>query len=288
MKVTTVNPLETARAPVPRPRIWPRIWMGVWLALLLVALIHLVEAFTWSRVVHTRELTFRSSAVPKALDGYVIALIADLHYIDLDQLNGVAASVTHRKADLFAIVGDFPNDAARTRKCAEILATAQTTDGSFVVQGNHDYDNDLFAICEKNGITPLAENGVALDRVPLYVCGVTDYWYGLTDAATATKEKPDGSFCLMLSHNPDVSVEQDCSEVDLMLSGHTHGGQATMFGLWKPFLGKVTKYPSLFGGGFARTERGTDVFTTKGVGQYRSLPRIFAPPELVFLTLRSA
>lgn len=258
-------------------------------ATVIVGAIHGIEAFTRGRIVQMRDETYTSSAVPPALDGYVIAFMSDVHNIDFDQLQQVADDVTSRGVDLLAIGGDFAENPDRARRCVEIISSIQTTDGRFGVQGNHDTTgNAILSVYRDNGITPLANEGTLLDRVPLYISGVTDLWHGRSDTAAATADRPSGAFSLMLSHNPDVAIDMDCANVDLMLSGHTHGGQVTLFGLWRPLLRSVTNYPAQFGGGWAHIEGSPDVYVTKGVGQAKTAPRVFAPPEVVFITLRSA
>lgn len=77
--------------------------------------------------------------------------------------------------------------------------------------------------------------------------------------------------------------------IDLVLSGHTHNGQITFFGIPLYLLrGSITSYGMRFGYGFAESKDGVPVFTSNGIGDYYTVPRIFARPEVVIFTMRSA
>jgi predicted MPP superfamily phosphohydrolase len=79
---------------------------------------------------------------------------------------------------------------------------------------------------------------------------------------------------------------QPTAGVDLILSGHTHGGQITFFGLPLYLLrGSITDYGTRFAHGFAYSADGVPVFTSSGVGPYFNIPRIFARPEVVIFTM---
>lgn len=104
-------------------------------------------------------------------------------------------------------------------------------------------------------------------------------------------EIPREAFTIMLMHNPDYAMRQDTTGIDLILAGHTHGGQITFFGLWAPSLwpwDHITAYGHKFMRGWAKDNQDTDMFVTRGLGTYLNTPRVFAPPEVVLLTLRNA
>jgi len=73
--------------------------------------------------------------------------------------------------------------------------------------------------------------------------------------------------------------------VDIVLSGHTHGGQVTLFGLWVPYM--PSDYGQKYSGGFAKTAY-TAVYVTRGIGMTFLPIRFFARPEITVLTLKSA
>lgn len=84
-------------------------------------------------------------------------------------------------------------------------------------------------------------------------------------------------------------MQQDMSKVDLTLSGHTHGGQATFFGIWAPRLAwpGISDYGEKFKVGWAISQSGTPVYVSRGTGSIYGvfggydipIPRVFARPE---------
>lgn len=97
-------------------------------------------------------------------------------------------------------------------------------------------------------------------------------------------------FCILLSHNPDFIEEINTDKVDLMLSGHTHGGQVTIFGLYAPIMPSAWK-PHLKNTGQKyrygwKELNGVQLYVTTGVGMGKFPFRFFAPPEIVEITLK--
>ncbi len=163
-------------------------------------------------------------------------------------------------------------------------------DGVYGVEGNHDRRKTLFAAHAENGIVTLQNSGVRVAD-GLYVAGTEDYWNGKPDFETAAAGAASGDFVLMLTHNADATMHHDTSMADLILSGHTHGGQITVFGAFAPALWKfvgVTEFGQKFMGGMTKDASGTDVFVSKGTGNYTMVPRVFARPQVIYITLKSA
>ncbi|HCC35478.1 MAG TPA: metallophosphoesterase, partial [Ruminococcaceae bacterium] len=164
-----------------------------------------------------------------------------------------------------------------------------TTDGIYGVEGNHDNHVELFAVMEKYGMVPLSNNGVCV-RDGLFVAGVEDLWNREPDVAKATRAADDGDFVLLLSHNPDVTMKQNTDNADLILSGHTHGGYVTLFGLFAPALvwsNDITEYGDDFMSGWAKSRDGTDIYISNGTGYFEATPRVFARPQVILLALRT-
>ena len=121
------------------------------------------------------------------------------------------------------------------------------------------------------------------------MAGVHDLWNRNPDVKAAVAGADADDFILLLSHNPDVSMLQSTTGVDLILSGHTHGGQITFFGIPLYLLrGSITNYGMRFANGFAESRDGVPVYTSNGVGEYYTVPRVFARPEAVIFTMRNA
>ena len=145
----------------------------------------------------------------------------------------------------------------------------------------------VFAAMEKHEITSLSNSGIPV-REHLFVAGVEDLWNRSPNIAKATEGAGKSDFVLLLSHNPDVTMKQSTTHVDLVLSGHTHGGYATLFGFLAPALAwsdSITEYGQRFMSGWAKSRDGVDVFVSNGAGYLTVLPRVFARPQVIFITL---
>jgi len=137
---------------------------------------------------------------------------------------------------------------------------------------------------ETYGITPLPNEGRHI-RDNFYLAGVEDI-SRQANISGATENALEDDFILLLAHNPDISMMQNTNGIDLILSGHTHGGQITFFGIWAPYLtftNHITNYGQRFRSGWSESKDGVPVFVSNGVGEY--FPRVFARPQVIILTL---
>jgi len=251
----------------------------------IIALIHIVHAVTLDRIIEYKEVSFSSQNIPIELSGYRIAFIADTHSIPAIRLRGIVEELNNRDVDLLILGGDFPSEDGAEWRSMEILSQTITTDGIFGVEGNHDNYADLFEAKKAHGIVPLSNSGV-LVRDNFFLAGVEDLWNRNPNIAVAIENSSPDDFILLVSHNPDVSMQQDTTGVDLILSGHTHGGQITFFGIWAPYFtfgNTITDYGQRFVSGWAESQDGIPVFVSRGTGEY--IPRIFAIPQVILLTL---
>ena len=260
----------------------------VGLIIALVPMIHIAHALALDRIIRYVEIEFHSANWPADLDGYRIAFMTDMHIITDKDMRDVAAELNDRDLDLLLLGGDFSMGPMQhyqgtIREIARII----TTDGIFGVEGNHDDYIRLFRAKEQHGIAPLDNSGIRI-REGFYLAGVHDMWNRNPDIQEAIAGAYEGDFVLLVSHNPDVSMQQSTVGIDLILSGHTHGGQITFFGFPMYLLrGSITDYGTRFSHGFAYPADGVPVFTSRGIGPYFTIPRIFARPEVVIFTMVS-
>jgi len=252
---------------------------------LAIALIHIVHALTLSRIIEFKEVRFSAPNIPSEMSGYRIAFVTDTHYISDARLRRVVEKLNRRNVDLVLLGGDFADKLQHMQKSVEILSHIRSTDGIFGVDGNHDVQTRLFAEMEEHGITPLSNSGV-LVRKNFFLAGVEDLRKRNPDISKSVKKSNPEDFVLLISHNPDVTMKQSTASVDLMLCGHTHGGQITFFGIWAPiftFTRHITEYGQRFRFGWAQSRDGTPVFVSRGTGEH--MFRIFSRPQVVLLTL---
>jgi len=270
-----------------RKKSLPRTIINVLIAIpALIVFIHVIHAATLDRIVVYNEISFTSPRIPAAMDGYRIAFVTDTHVEFDERLREIVEELNRRQVDLLLFGGDLTFVSDEVESALELLSQVTTTDGIFGVEGNHDKYQVLFPAMEAHNITPLSNSGVYI-RENFYLAGVEDLWNRNPDVSVAIEGAGPDSFVLLLSHNPDVSMMQDTTGVDLILSGHTHGGQLNFFGLWSLGLESrvISEYGEKFRGGWAQSNDGTPVYVCRGVGEY--YPRVFARPEVTLITLVS-
>ena len=262
-----------------------RLLMIFGLVIALIPTIHIIHALTLDRSIRYAEIEFHSENWPSELGGYRIAFMTDFHTMPHEVMASVAEELNTRNLDLLLLGGDFSMFDGHYQGTLSAIAEIATTDGIFAVEGNHDTYWLIFPLMEQLGITPLDNSGVHI-RPGFYLSGVRDLWHKTHCIESAIAEALPSDFVLLLSHNPDIAMPYSTSGIDLILSGHTHGGQITFFCFPVYLLrGSITDYGTLFGRGFAYSADGIPVFTSSGIGDYYIIPRIFSRPEVVIFTM---
>ena len=94
---------------------------------------------------------------------------------------------------------------------------------------------------------------------------------------------PD-DFVILLTHTPDYAEDVDIAPCDVVLAGHTHGGQLTFFRWVTPFT--ASKYGRRFLSGMKKNSQGIPVITSNGLGTSQVKMRVCAPTDIVVLTLK--
>jgi len=258
-----------------------RVFNIMFIIAVIISAIHLIHALTLGRIMQYVEVPFHSPRWPAHLAGYRIAFVTDTHGISDSALQQVVDELNASNIDLLLLGGDFW---AHYQRTLAILAQTETADGIFGVEGNHDIHVRLFAEMERNGITPLSNSGQRIHE-GFWLAGLKDMWNRDPCISTAVQGAED-DFVLLLSHNPDITMQQDTTAVDLVLSGHTHAGQINFFGLWAPiftFTNLITSYGQRFVSGWAESHDGTPVYVSSGTGT--KYLRSFTRPQVIIFTI---
>ena len=231
--------------------------------------------------------------LPPAWDGVRIAQITDIHVgrlSTLDHARRIVEIANDLNPDIVVLTGDYVSRAdAISHALVEVLRNLRTK-LKFAVLGNHDYWTDAKAVIasmKTAGIQMLINRHYILDRQNQSLCiaGVDDYWStapgpNVADALTAVDEEIPR---ILLSHNPDYAERLPAHpRVDLMISGHTHGGQIKL-----PLLGPL-KLPiehKKYAEGLVSAPR-CPVFVSRGLGMVDVPIRFNCRPELPLITLR--
>jgi hypothetical protein len=227
------------------------------------------------------------------LDGLRIAYLSDVHagsFMEQDDLLRLCERTTEQQPDLVCLGGDLvdarPDDVWLWR---ESLRRLRAPLGVFAAPGNHEYEAERDLKVWKD---LLGEAGVAVllndaQRVrhreaALWIAGVDDLCDGNPDVERALFGIPDDEPVVLLSHHPDLFHEAAHAGVDLMLSGHTHGGQVAPFG--RPMPGMSHTRLGLWAGRYERD--GAQLFVGRGAGVTLLPIRMGARAEVPILRLR--
>ena len=249
----------------------------------VIGLIHIFHGLTLDRVRDYRRIEVTAPHFPRQEDGYTVAFVTDTHLLPSEELYKVVERLNAMELDTLLLGGDFTTrNNTYLRHLNMLTKNVRTKDGIFLVRGNHDHAMDLQGIADEFENLEFLDNTGQFVREGLFIGGVQDYWYGEVDFATARAGAGQDDYVIVLSHNPDATKTSDMTGIDLVLSGHTHGGQVTLFGLYAPYLdfSRITSYGQLFKGGFVRVQD-TLVYTSRGTGSY--MPRVFARPEVTIM-----
>jgi uncharacterized protein len=225
----------------------------------------------------TRDVPVRG--LPPALDGLRIGMITDVHHsavVSVEDVMRAVALLKEAAPDIVVLGGDYVSffDRGYIRPVAELLA--------FAVLGNHDDEREVPAALAARGFSVLKDQRTELtvrgERLDL--AGIR-FWTR-TPGEIAGVLKGTGGTTILLAHDPRRLVEAAALDVQLVLSGHTHGGQVIV-----PAVGAIAgrKFPVL--AGYA-TRENTSLFVSRGVGTVYVPVRINCPPDVAVLTLRAS
>jgi hypothetical protein len=241
--------------------------------------------------IEVRRNPIRSSRIPRAFDGFTILQLSDLH-VDMNEraMERLAALLQDVDYDLCVLTGDYraqtfgPYDAALAgmeRICSRLKKPV------YGVLGNHD------TICmvpglEEMGVRMLLNEYATIehDTARIYLAGIDDaHFYRADNIEKAASAIPAGEFSILLSHTPEIYLQAAHADFDVLLSGHTHGGQICLPGGIPITLDSVL--PRRMGAG-AWGYHNMIGYTSVGAGSSVVPARFNCPPEITLHQLWSS
>ena len=239
-----------------------------------------------------REREIEIEGLPEAFDGYRIAQISDLHcgpFASGRRVERWVAATNRLEPDLVAVTGDLiASGSDYIDIVARALGGLRARDGAFAAMGNHDYFGDgeaMVSALEGAGLTVLRNRGVELRRgaAAIWLAGVDDTWTKRHDVGRALAARPVGMPAVLLAHDPVLFPAAAERGVDLVLSGHTHGGQVAV-----PLLARRLNLARLMTPFTTDVYRSgsTTLYVNRGLGTTGPPVRLAVAPEIAVLTLR--
>ncbi len=274
-------------------------------AALAAAFLALIIWTAWGNTaLELNEYIVTSEKLPSAFDGFRIAHVSDLHNAEMGEDNEKLLSMLKdAEPDIIAITGDMIDSRNTDIQIALSFAEkAVKIAPCYYVTGNHEsrvseYDslkNELIEL----GVVVLEDerSEIEMSGEVISLIGVndpsfqTDYLFG--DAATVIESKlqelicEEDAYTVLLSHRPELFDVYADSNIDLVLSGHAHGGQFRLpfvGGLIAPNQGLFPKYDAGL-----HTEDNTNMIVSRGIGNSIIPFRFNNRPEVIVIELRRA
>ena len=273
----------------------------------IAALLFLLVVWTlWGNTaLMVNTITVSENQIPLEFSGFRIAQISDLHNAEFGEKNARLLNIlSEKKPDIIVITGDLV-DARHTDVSIALSFAEEAVQIApvYYVTGNHEASlsqyEELKTGLESAGVIVLEDETVQLERSGsfLTLIGLSDPNFAIRNnlfnevpAMISTKlndlTKNETSYTVLLSHRPELFTTYVSCGVDLVLSGHAHGGQFRLpliGGLVAPNQGFFPKYDAgLY------TEGGTNMIVSRGIGNSIIPLRFNNRPEIVLVELRSA
>lgn len=272
-----------------------------WSAVILLPVLLIIWTLWANTAVEMTVYEIKSSRLPKAFSGFRIAQISDLHNDEMGNDNkDLIGLLQDAKPDIIVITGDMIDSYDTHVDIAIAFAEkAVTIAPCYYVSGNHESRlgeyAELKAAFDRLGVTVLEDETATISKngETINIVGVidpsfktvykTDNESAVLDDALAAIKHQDGEYTILLSHRPEMFEIYAKYGIDLVFSGHAHGGQFRLpfvGGLYAPSQGVFPKYDA---GVF--TDGNTSMVVSRGIGNSSFPIRFNNRPELVLAVL---
>ncbi|MCH7618809.1 MAG: metallophosphoesterase [Candidatus Marinimicrobia bacterium] len=237
------------------------------------------------------EVNIDIHGLPDALQGLKIAQVSDLHtnqFIGESEVERVTGLVMRENPDIIIITGDFVSNSQKYIPiCTSGLRGLSAPGGVFGCLGNHDYYTGAAEVrnqMESIGVNILVNSSAVVEvkGEKITIAGIDDLWVGKPDLDSTLRDADKELPLILMSHNPDIFPLSAKYDVDLTLSGHTHGGQVGLkfLGNNYSFVHLVTPFVS---GEFKIGS--SKLYVNRGIGTVGPPIRLNSTPEITLFSL---
>jgi len=230
--------------------------------------------------------------LPRNFENFTIVQLTDFHYGFLMPL-GIVKKIIHKanslKKDAVVCTGDYVHERNSLAQIDAIwpqLAKLQAPGGVYSILGNHDHwgnlSRSIYWLNRSGQNTRHKAIPVSIGSEKIWIGGAGDYWEDEVGIDKAFGTVPEQDCKVLLAHNPDTVDTNFNTRVDLVISGHTHGGQVSIPFIGPPILPVNNK---LYSSGLVKTRK-TNLYISRGLG-WSILPiRFNCYPEISILKLQ--
>ena len=248
--------------------------------------------FIERRIVRETHYRIHISNLPPAFRGFRLVHLTDLHHgflVSLSFIEGIVQRVNHIPRDLVVCTGDYVHERNSTAQIDRVwpaLSKLTAPEGVFAVLGNHDHwaDTERSRYWLARSGQDLRARAVGVERQGrrLWFAGGGDLWEDHIAIDSLLEPLPEEDCRILLVHNPDSADTSFKTHVDLILAGHTHGGQVRIPFFGAPVLPVRNK---AYASGLVRTDKGHAMFISRGIGWAIYPVRFNCFPEIAVLEL---
>jgi len=280
-----------------------RIHIG-WFLLLALVLGLLSYPFLEAGTLNIQEHTLYAADLPANLKNVKIAYASDIHqclWFSQERVNEVVRTLNNMSADLIILGGDYATDSKSAIEFFRNMPSLSARLGVFGVLGSSDRANEengvstLIAEMKNAGVIPLVNQveSVKVGQSYIRIAGADDYHNGTPDVTGIAAQVSQKDFVIFAGHTPDLmpdvlkgrSIENDSHWFDLALFGSTHGGQVSFLG-HTPFANLAPAMGARYLSGWLEENRAS-ILISNGVGTSMAPVRLFTPPQIHLITLKS-
>ncbi|SHI93116.1 hypothetical protein SAMN02745163_01045 [Clostridium cavendishii DSM 21758] len=273
--------------------------------LLILSIVFMILTLIYARFIEPKLLFVKdeiisSPYIDKSFNGFKIIQFADTHlgdFYSLEDLEKLVIKINDQKPDLVIFTGDLIDNSStydKTKSIAPILNKIQASKGKFAVYGNHDlggagakvYDD----IMKKSGFKLLSNSktSISLERgKKISLFGLDDFMLGNPNISSTFKDLNKDDYNILLVHEPDVADRLTDYNIDLQISGHSHGGQVRL-----PFYGPIISPPYAKNYNVSHytvneNSRPYELYVNTGIGNTKNPFRFMNPPNITVITLNN-
>lgn len=274
-----------------------KLLLAILFLTLAIALTYLYAMFFGTQGLKVKEYKVESSTISKDYNGLKIAHLSDIHYgnrsVTKKDLENIVKKVNSLKPDIIVLTGDLVDNAitdAQYKELVSILSKLKATINKYAIDGNHDHSYKKWnSLIEDCGFVNLNDTyDVIYDNSydSIFIAGISNNTFSTKNI----KDKSEvifkylnsadykSTYSILLMHEPDYIDEIDYSKFNIVMAGHSHGGQVRL-----PVIGAILlpegskKYYDEY-----YKLKNTDLYISSGIGTSTLPIRLFDKPSFNF------